>query len=78
MEEIVIQVKDKQKVEWLTNLLQALDFVTSVRVTHKKHGKQMNAQQKTEADFFAYAGLWTNRDITITTLREKAWPRQQR
>lgn len=76
MEEIVIQIKDKQKVQWLTNLLQALDFVTSVRVTHKKQVKR-TAQDKTDADFFSYAGIWANQDITVTTLRNKAWPRQQ-
>jgi hypothetical protein len=58
-------------------LLRALDFVTSVRVAHKKDGKRAS-QDKTDADFFAYAGIWANRDMTITTLRNKAWPRQQR
>ncbi len=76
-EEIIIQVKDKNKVQWLTNLLQALDFVSSVRVEHRKNGKRTSTQQKSTDDFFAFAGLWADRDVTIETLRNKAWPRQQ-
>jgi len=77
MEEIVVQIKDKNKVQLLTDLLQALDFVSSVRVAHKKNGKRVGAKQKDPTDFFAFAGLWADRDVTITTLRNKAWPRQQ-
>jgi hypothetical protein len=77
MEEIVIQLKDKNKVQLLTDLLQALDFVSSVRVAHKKNGKSVSTKPKDPIDFFAFAGLWADRDLTITTLRDKAWPRQQ-
>jgi hypothetical protein len=76
MEEIIIQVKDKNKVQWLTNLLQALDFVTSVRVQHKEKDQHTTSKQRAKADFFAFAGLWQGRDVTIDELRQKAWPRQ--
>jgi len=76
MEEIVIQIKDKDKVRLLTDLLQALDFVASVRVAPPKSGKRTNRRQKAEGDFFAFAGIWADREMTITTLRNKAWPRQ--
>ncbi len=26
-------------------------------------------------EFFSYAGLWCDRKISITTLRQQAWPR---
>lgn len=77
MEEIVIQIKDRNKVHWLTNLLQSLDFVASVRVQHKKKNKSTRIEQKTSANFFAFAGLWEGRDGTIDELRKKAWPRQK-
>ena len=77
MEEIIVQIKDTNKVQLLTDLLQALDFVSSVRVEHKTNGKRMSAKRKDPTDFFTFAGLWADRDVTITALRNKAWPRQQ-
>ncbi|MFN8446505.1 MAG: hypothetical protein U0175_37285 [Caldilineaceae bacterium] len=77
MEEITILIKDKNKANLLTSFLQALDFVTSVRVTHKKNGKHISASQKRDNDFFAVAGLWKDRNIDLQTIRSKAWPRQQ-
>ena len=77
MEEIVVQVKDKDKVRLLMDLLQALDFVSSVRVSRKQSARRTHKQQKQEGDFFACAGIWADREITLSTLRNKAWPRQQ-
>jgi hypothetical protein len=31
------------------------------------------APTKAEVEFFSFAGLWENRDITQETLRAKAW-----
>ena len=71
MEQIIVQINDKNKVQLLIDFLQALDFVSSVRVAHKKTGKSVGAKQKDPIDFFAFAGLWADRDVTITTLRNK-------
>ena len=76
MNEIVVQIQDDNKVSILTDLLQSLNFVVAVRVEQKHNRKRLLAQQKTTADFFAYAGLWADRDVTGITLRNKAWPRQ--
>lgn len=76
MEEIIIQIKDKEKVSVLTNFLKALDFVSSVRVEHKKNKKPASDSLATQADFFALAGLWKDRQINLHELRNKAWPRQ--
>jgi len=77
MEEIVVQIKDKDKVRLLTDLLQALDFVDSVWVAHKPRGKRTPKRPKQADDFFTYAGIWADREITLSSLRSKAWPRQQ-
>lgn len=77
MEEIVVHVKDKDKVRLLADLLQALDFVASVRVTRKPSAKRTHKQRNQAEDFFAYAGIWADREVTLSTLRSKAWPRQQ-
>ncbi|HEX9922673.1 MAG TPA: hypothetical protein VGD99_08415 [Anaerolineae bacterium] len=71
MEQILITVKDKEKAKVLLELLAALDFVDSVNAS--------SSEEMTEgesADFFALAGLWEGRDITLETIRQQAWPRQ--
>jgi len=31
---------------------------------------------KNEYEFFSYAGLWQDRDISTSSIRREAWPRQ--
>ena len=74
MEQIVIQVRDKEKAKMLLELLAALDFVHSVKTRH--------AETETESldeplDFFALAGIWQDRDVSQESIRKEAWPRQQ-
>lgn len=71
MEQIVIRVHDKEKAKLLTTLLQSLDFVDIVEVD--EHARATDTEG---ADFFAMAGLWEGRDITLESLRQRAWPRQ--
>lgn len=70
MEQLIVQVKDKAKVNLLLELLAALDFVQSVRTC------QDNAEEE-GGDFFALAGLWQDREISLDSIRQQAWPRQQ-
>ena len=70
MEQITIRIKDKKKAKNLLNFLKTLDFVESVASTDMPAEKR----QGEEADFFAMAGLWAGRDISLQSLREKAWP----
>lgn len=80
MEAIVVEINDKNKVQLLTDLLQSLDFVESVRVAHKRNEKRptVDFRENPEATFFSFAGIWADRDITVTSLRNKAWPRNQK
>lgn len=71
MEQIVIQVQDKQKAQLLSELLQSLDFVELVTTSHEENGAK-----ETEGDFFDLAGIWEGRQIDLSALRQKAWPRQ--
>jgi hypothetical protein len=71
VEQIVIQVQDKQKARLLSELLQSLDFVEMVTTDH-----QENSAAEIETDFFALAGIWEDRQIDLNTLRQNAWPRQ--
>jgi hypothetical protein len=75
MEQIIVQVRDKEKAKILLELLAALDFVHSVKTNY--------AEEKTESqdeplDFFALAGLWQDRDVSQEVIRKEAWPRQKR
>lgn len=75
MEQILIQVKNKEKAKLLLELLKALDFVEFI-----KTGDETEAELAVETettDFFSLAGLWEGRDVSLETIRQKAWPRQE-
>lgn len=72
MEQIVIQVKNKEKAKILYELLTALDFVEFVHTGMQ----EQSASEAESEDFFAFAGLWEGRDISQESIRQQAWPRQ--
>lgn len=75
MDQIVIQIRDKEKVRLLLQLLRSLDFVEHVEVkeTVTHSGSELRG---VENGFFDLAGLWEGRDISLESLRRAAWPRQ--
>jgi len=75
MEQIIIQISNKEKAQLLYQVLSALDFVNSI--TKVELNKPVSNASSTEMseDFFSYAGLWANRpDIDIHSIRHQAWP----
>jgi hypothetical protein len=74
MEQIIIQVKNRRKARALLNFLASLDFVEAVSSANLP--KAENSQQDQSKDFLALAGLWAGRDVTLETIREKAWPQR--
>lgn len=77
MEQIVVQVKDKEKARVLFELLSTLDFVDSVRTSVTEELETTSTAQQIELfDFFSLAGLWQDRDVNLESIRQKAWPRQ--
>jgi hypothetical protein len=71
MEQITIQVKNKQKAQALIKFLKALDFIEKVTA---REMVPLPKSQMNEQEFFALAGLWTGRDVTLNSIRQKAWP----
>lgn len=78
MEQITIIVHDERKARSLLDLLRSLDFVSilddddvAVPVT------ESDTQSSHEEEFFAAAGIWKDRDISLDSLRTEAWPRQK-
>ena len=72
MEQIVVEVKDKHKAKMLFELLTALDFVNIVKTS--KHKDNQTTQSEQSTDFFSFAGLWADRDVSLQSIRKKAWP----
>ncbi len=70
MEQIIVQVKDKHKAHILYELLSALDFVNVVKTSEQEDEEN----QAASADFFSFAGLWADRDISLQSIRRRAWP----
>ncbi len=72
MEQITIRIKDKKKARTLVDFLKTLDFVEKVSSSDLP---SVDDNKKTqEDDFFALAGLWAERDVSLKSIREKAWP----
>jgi hypothetical protein len=77
MEQIVIQVSDKEKADMLFKLLNSLDFVNFVSSRVEENVETTTtAGDKNHIDFFSLAGLWKNREVDLELIRKKAWPRQ--
>ncbi|MEA5576312.1 hypothetical protein [Anabaena sp. UHCC 0451] len=68
MQQLIIQVADKEKAEMLLKIISALDFVNSVEVVEDNTNIADNQQ-----DFFALAGIWETRNITTESIRQQAW-----
>ncbi|MBD3307405.1 hypothetical protein GF339_13290 [candidate division KSB3 bacterium] len=75
---IVVEVQDQEKADLLYQLLDALDFVTCISTEdiHEEKPRQLDMETHSQ-EFFSYAGLWAEHDVTITSIRQKAWPRHQ-
>ncbi|MBL8089041.1 MAG: hypothetical protein KF758_05515 [Anaerolineales bacterium] len=71
MEQITIQIKNKQKAQALINFLKSLDFIDELTTQDSPFQSEVKVN---DADFFALAGIWAGRDITLETIRLKAWP----
>jgi len=72
MEQITIQVKNKQKAQALINFLKAMDFIEDVTASDLSTLKPK--AKINDKEFFALAGLWAGRDVTLDSIRQKAWP----
>ncbi len=70
MTQLIIQLENTEKAKMLSEFLSALTFVHSIEIAEEKE-----SNDSTE-NFFAMAGLWENQDISIDSIRQKAWPNQ--
>ena len=71
MEQITIRIRDRKKAQTLIDFLKSLDFVETIV---EKEFSDESSTVNEENEFFAMAGLWEGRDISLKTIREQAWP----
>jgi hypothetical protein len=71
MEEITIRIRDRKKAQALIDFLKSLDYVETI--VEKEFSDEPSTVNE-ENEFFAMAGLWEGRDISLKTIREQAWP----
>jgi hypothetical protein len=74
MEQIILEIKDKHKAKKLSAFLSSLDFVNIVRTVEQEDEKNQNTITDNTEDFFDYAGMWADREISLRDIRQKAWP----
>ncbi len=70
METISIEIIDEKAIALLDNLEKR--NLIKIRKSVKSKVKTEN---KTES-IFDFAGIWKNRDVDLTELRKKAWPKR--
>ena len=66
MQKITLTIKDDNKIKFLLELLRQFDFVDIHKATETKEDGY---------NFFASAGIWKNRDVSASQLRDQAWKR---
>lgn len=77
--QFTIKVKDGEKARALLDLLNSLesmDFIETVSAPVLPASKQSAKSRK--ADFFALAGIWAGRKISLESIRREAWRRTSR
>ena len=78
MQHIIVEVQDQEKAQLLYEVLKALDFVTLVSTDDSQTEMTSHHEEAStySEEFFSYAGLWADREISLTSIRQQAWPRQ--
>ena len=71
--ELIVQIHDRDKAVKLIEFLRAFDFVKIIQTSNTDETIAQHKNITEHVDFFSYAGLWVNRDITVETLRQQAW-----
>jgi len=67
MEQLIINIKNKQKLSFVLQLFKQFDFIEVVKINEKKTISEYN--------FFASSGLWKDRQIDSKDIRNRAWKR---
>lgn len=73
MEQITVLIPDQDKAQLLIELLRSLDFISDVQqISSETNGQHL--ETAAADDFFSFAGLWSDREVSFESLRRQAWP----
>lgn len=73
MTQFIIETHDEERANLLLELLRQLDVIDSIRkIPQMEKGTALESNDS--EDFFSLAGIWRDRDISIDTIRQQAWP----
>ena len=77
METLIVRIKDNSKVDFLLELLRDLAYVevSQVPASAETTEPKVAEPEGSEADFWALAGIWKDRDIDGHQWRQQAWHR---
>ncbi len=73
MERITLLIPNRDKAQLLIELLHSLDFISDIQLVSRDTNGQYEKIDTSE-NFFSLAGLWSDRDISVESLRSQAWP----
>jgi len=75
MKDIHVRINDDGKIPVVLKLLRELPFVEVEEESENGSEEEQNSQANFGdlADIF---GIWEKRDVTLNSIREKAWKRQ--
>jgi hypothetical protein len=73
METLIVNINKKSISEEITKILE--NYGESVSIFRFKNNIKKSKLNNHSADFLDLSGIWENTDITIETIRDKAWKR---
>lgn len=68
---ITIDIKNESKKDTFLNFIKTLDYI-DIKSKESSELNRKHNNKNTLKDFF---GMWKEKDIDITSIREKAWKR---
>ena len=73
MEQITLLIPNRDKAQLLIELLNSLDFIADIQlISEEMNGHSIDADGG--ESFLSLAGLWSDREISVESLRKQAWP----
>lgn len=76
MQQITVLIPDQDKARLFIELIRSLDFIADIQqVSREANGRHL--ETAAADDLFSFAGLWSERDVSVASLRRLAWPGRQ-
>ena len=80
MTSLVIQIKDNKAIKILQSLkdIELISFIEKNEIDLKQELLKLKPKNLSKGEsIFDLAGIWKDRNINISEIREKAWPKRK-